>query len=341
MMTTTPFSQPSPSPLLPSRVPHAAELSQVCKRYGEVTALDGLSLAIEPGEVVALLGPNGAGKTTAVSLLLGLLGPDGGSARLFGQDPRSPAARMRAGAMLQISKVPETLTVGEHLELFASYYPAPLPLAEAVELAGLEGLEGRPYGKLSGGQKQRLLFALAVVGDPDLLFLDEPTVGLDVVSRRALWGRIRELVQRGRTVLLTTHYLEEAESLADRIVVIDRGRVIAEGTPAEIEAKAGNRRVRCRTSVPLGTIRGLPGVVRAERLHGDAHGVADESPRPSQRGDLVEILSGAAESVVRELLARDAHLRDLEVRGAGLEEAFLALTGNRLDGHADHASPLN
>jgi len=322
---------------------YAAELTQVSKRYGEVTALDGLSLAVEPGEVVALLGPNGAGKTTAVSLLLGLLAPDGGSARLFGQDPRSPAARMRAGAMLQISKVPETLTVGEHLQLFASYYPAPLPVAEAVALAGLEGLEDRPYGKLSGGQQQRLLFALAVVGDPDLLFLDEPTVGLDVVSRRGLWGRIRELVQRGRTVLLTTHYLEEAESLADRIVVVDRGRVIAEGTPAEIEARAGNRRVRCRTAVPLGTVRGMPGVVRAEVLHAEAsHGNGNGSRRPG-RGDLVEILTGAAEAVVRELLERDADLHDLEVRGAGLEEAFLALTGNRIAGHHEdrsiHTSP--
>ena len=287
----------------------AAELAQVSKRYGEVVALDGVDLAVRPGEVVALLGPNGAGKTTAVSLLLGLLAPDGGAARLFGDDPRSLAARTRAGAMLQVAKVPETLTVGEHLRLFASYYPAPLPVAEVVALAGLDGLERRWFGKLSGGQKQRLLFALALVGDPDLLFLDEPTVGLDVASRRGLWERIRELVQRGRTVLLTTHYLEEAEALADRIVVVDHGRVIAEGTPAEIEARAGSRRVRCRTRVEPGEVLALDGVVRAER-----------------HGEELEVLASVAEPVVRHLLDRDPQLARLEVRGAGLEEAFLTLT---------------
>ncbi|HMB52180.1 MAG TPA: ABC transporter ATP-binding protein [Thermoanaerobaculia bacterium] len=298
----------------------AAELVQAAKRYGDVVALDGVDLAVRPGEVVALLGPNGAGKTTAVSLLLGLLAPDGGQAQLFGQNPRSPAARMRAGAMLQVSKVPDTLTVAEHLTLFASYYPAPLPVAEAVALAGLEGLERRHYGKLSGGQKQRLIFALALIGDPDLLFLDEPTVGLDVASRRTLWERIRELVQRGRTVLLTTHYLEEAEALADRIVVIDRGRIIAEGTPSEIEARAGSRRVRCRTRVEVGEVLALDGVVRAER-----------------RGDEIEVLATAAEPVVRHLLAHDPHLARLEVRGAGLEEAFLTLTRHDDDSNQEAA----
>ena len=299
----------------------AAELAGAHKRYGAVTALDGVDLAVRPGEVLALLGPNGAGKTTAVSLLLGLLSPDAGTARLFGHPPRSMAARTRTGAMLQVSSVPETLRVREHVELFASYYPAPLPVAETLSVAGLDGLAERPYGKLSGGQKQRLLFALALCGDPDLLFLDEPTVGLDVASRRGLWERIRELVRRGRTVLLTTHYLEEAEALADRVVVLDRGRILAEGTPAEIEARAGSRRVRCRTAVPLAAVAALPGVVRAERLGAD-----------------VVILTAAAEPVVRELLARDPDLSHLEVRGAGLEEAFLALTGERPDA-ADTDSP--
>src|SRR5436305_1471950 len=168
-----------------------AELRRAVKRYGAVTALAGIDFAVHPGEVVALLGPNGAGKTTAVQLLLGLIRPSGGEVRLFDQDPRSTAARVRVGAMLQISKVPETLKVREHVELVSSYYPHPLPAAEVMAAAGLEGLENRLFGKLSGGQRQRVLFALALCGDPDLLFLDEPTVGLDVEARRAFWEQIR------------------------------------------------------------------------------------------------------------------------------------------------------
>ncbi|HEX2164531.1 MAG TPA: ABC transporter ATP-binding protein, partial [Thermoanaerobaculia bacterium] len=216
----------------------AAALVGASKRYGAVLALDRVDLAVERGEVVAVLGPNGAGKTTAVSLLLGLKRPDGGAARLFGLEPSSPAARRRVGAMLQVAKVPETLRVAEHVRLFSSYYSRPLPEGEVMALAGLEGLEKRAYGQLSGGQKQRLCFALAVCGDPDLLFLDEPTAGLDVASRRGLWERIRALVARGRTVLLTTHHLDEADALADRVVVLQAGRVLAQGTPAAIKRQA-------------------------------------------------------------------------------------------------------
>jgi len=290
--------------------PPPAALAGATKRYGDTTALAGLDLEVQPGEVLALLGPNGAGKTTAVSLLLGLVSPDEGTARLFGRDPRSPAARSRAGAMLQVSKVPETLRVAEHVELFSSYYPRPLPVAETIALAGLAGLERRPYGELSGGQKQRLMFALAVCGDPDLLFLDEPTVGLDVTARRGLWDRVRELVGRGRTVLLTTHHLEEADALADRVVVLDRGRVLACGSPAEIKARAAGRRIRCTTRAAREAIAALPGVTRVER----------------QGGETV-VLATAAEPVVRELFRRDPGLSGLEVTGAGLEDAFLALTG--------------
>ena len=225
-----------------------AELSGVTKRFGAIVALNGISLAIQPGELVALLGPNGAGKTTAVRLLLGLTRPDTGTARVFGSDPRDARNRMRTGAMLQVGKVPETLRVREHIELFSSYYPDPLPLQEIVDAAGLRGLENRLFGELSGGQKQRLLFALAICGNPDLLILDEPTVGLDVDARRGIWEEIRRFVDRGRSVLLTTHYLQEADSLADRIVVIDRGRIIAEGTPAEIKGRASGKRIRCSTS---------------------------------------------------------------------------------------------
>lgn len=213
----------------------AAALTSVTKMYGAQRALDGIDLHVGRGELVALLGPNGAGKTTAVKLMLGLLAPDAGVVRVFGFDPRESRHRQRTGAMLQVARVPETLRVREHIDLFSLYYPHPLPMAEVTGAAGLRGLENRFFGSLSGGQKQRLLFALAICGDPDLLFLDEPTVGLDVHARRTLWTQIRALLARGKSMLLTTHYLEEADALADRIVVINHGRVIANGTPAEIK----------------------------------------------------------------------------------------------------------
>lgn len=214
-----------------------AELRQVRKRYGTTEALRGVDLSIERGELVALLGPNGAGKTTAVRILLGLAKADSGSATVFGCPPASTDAKLRRGALLQVARVPETLKVREHIELFSSYYPNPLPFAETIAAAGLQGIENRLFGELSGGQKQRVLFALALCGNPDLLFLDEPTVGLDVEARRALWSRIRAFVARGGSVLLTTHYLDEADALANRVAVINHGRIIAEGTPAEIKAR--------------------------------------------------------------------------------------------------------
>lgn len=284
-------------------------LRGVSKRYGTLAALDGVSLELRPGEIVALLGPNGAGKTTAVNLLLGLARPDGGRVHLFGGSPQAAAVRARVGAMLQLSGVPETLTVAEHLRVFASYYPRPSPLGEVTERAGLTGLERRLYGRLSGGQKQRLHLALALVGNPDLLILDEPTVGLDVGSRHALWNVIRKAAAGGKTVLLTTHLLEEADALADRVVILQGGRVRAEGTPAAVKAQVAGRRVRCVTRLDAEAIRSLPGVTSAMR-----------------DGAVTVILATRAEPVVAELLRRDPALSGLEVSGAGLEEAFLALT---------------
>jgi ABC-2 type transport system ATP-binding protein len=215
-----------------------AQFTRVTKSYGDVEALRGLDLTIRPGELLALLGANGAGKTTAVRTLLGLTKPTTGEVRVFGGDPRDAKTRTRVGAVLQISRVPETLKVREHIHLFSSYYPNPLPMAEVIEAAGLQGLEKRKFGQLSGGQQKRVLFALAICGNPDLLILDEPTVGLDVEARRALWKQIRAFVARGKSVLLTTHYLAEAEALADRVVVIHRGLVVKEGTPREIKGDA-------------------------------------------------------------------------------------------------------
>jgi ABC-2 type transport system ATP-binding protein len=302
MKTQTKFEDGQP-------LAQVAELRRAVKRYRAVTALDGIDFVVRPGEVVALLGPNGAGKTTAVQLLLGLVRASEGEALLFGHDPRRAEGRMRTGAMLQVSKVPETLKVKEHVDLISSYYPDPLPAREVMAAAGLEGLENRLFGKLSGGQKQRVLFALALCGNPDLLFLDEPTVGLDVESRRAFWTVIEEKASQGRSVLLTTHYLEEADALADRIVLINKGRIVAEGTPAEIKARAAGRKVRCVTSLSLEEVAALPGVRSA---HGD--------------GELTELFVADAERAVRELLSRDPGLSGLEVRGADLEEAFLTLT---------------
>ena len=218
-----------------SATPEAAVLSSVSKSYGAQLALDRVNLHVASGELLALLGPNGAGKTTAVKLMLGLLKPDQGTVRVFGGDPRETRHRQRTGAMLQVGRIPETMRVREHIDLFSSYYPHPLPMAEVIGTAGLQGIENRLFGELSGGQKQRVLFALAICGDPDLLFLDEPTVGLDVHARRAMWAQIRTLLERGKSILLTTHYLEEADALAHRVIVIHHGRVIANGTPAEIK----------------------------------------------------------------------------------------------------------
>jgi len=286
-----------------------ASLDGVNKNYGNVRALRGVDFRVRSGEVVALLGPNGAGKTTAVKLLLGLMPPNSGKVRVFDGDPTNPENRMRTGAMLQVGRVPETLRVREHIDLFCSYYTKPMATAEILAAAGLEKLGDRKFGDLSGGQRQRVLFALAICGDPDLLFLDEPTVGLDVEARRMLWDEIRRMVDRGKTVLLTTHYLQEADALADRVVVINQGEMIAEGTPAEIKAKTSGKRIRCITGLDPGVLSQIAGVSAVK-----------------QDREAVEIHTREAELVVRELLARDAQLSGLEITSAGLEEAFLALT---------------
>ena len=220
----------------------AASLHEVTKRYSNgVVALDRVSLELQNGEIVALLGPNGAGKSTAVKLMMGLTSPTKGRVRVFCGDPRVAGNRLRTGVMLQVGRAPEMLRVREHVEIMRGYYPRPLPVADIVRAAGLEGIEERMFGQLSGGQKQRVLFALALAGDPDLIFLDEPTVGLDIEARRRMWAEIRSLRSRGKTVLLTTHYLEEADALADRIIVLSKGRVICEGSPAEVRASASGQ----------------------------------------------------------------------------------------------------
>jgi ABC-2 type transport system ATP-binding protein len=289
-----------------------ATLANVTKRYGATTALDGLSLALRPGEIVALLGPNGAGKSTAVRLLLGLISATSGVASVFGSDPRDPATRVRIGAMLQVARIPETLRVREHLDLFRSYYPRPLPMEEIVQIAQLDGIESRFYSQLSGGQKQRVLFGLALCGDPDLIMLDEPSVGMDIEARRGLWQQIRTLADRGKTVLLTTHYLEEADALAHRIIVINKGKIVSEGTPSDIKRRGAGRKISCRTDLDIEYLRTLPSVTSVERNR-----------------DAVVVTAGEAERVVREMLLQDAALSNLEIASPALEDAFLALTSSR------------
>jgi ABC-2 type transport system ATP-binding protein len=316
------FAEALPTTAVPSPAAHdtIASLTHITKRYGNsVLALDDLSLSLRRGEIVALLGPNGAGKSTAVKLMMGLSSPTSGSVRIFGADPRQTATRLRTGVMLQVGKAPEMLRVREQVNIFRGYYPNPMAYADIVHAAGLQGIEERMFGQLSGGQKQRTLFALALAGDPDLIFLDEPTVGLDIEARRGMWAQIRSLAARGKTVLLTTHYLEEADALSHRIVVINKGRVVCEGTPAEVKslgsATAGNstgrnlKIIRCATSLATATILAIPGVTGAEIS-----------------GTLTKITSTQPEATLRELLALDLSLHSLEVQSPALEDAFLALT---------------
>jgi ABC-2 type transport system ATP-binding protein len=286
-------------------------LKGAVKSYGAVRAVNGLDLEIPAGGVTALLGPNGAGKSTAIGLMLGRLRPDSGTAHIFGLDPRELAARRRIGVMLQTAKLPRQLQVGEIIALFAGYYPAPMSVAEAVKLAGLEGLEKRRCAALSGGQQRRLQFAMAAVGRPDLLLLDEPSVGLDLEARRAMWATVRLLRERGATILLTTHHLEEAEALADRVVVIDKGRVRAEGTVTEMKSIVSGRTIRCVTALDDAALKALPGVRSVARA-----------------GRAAVLVTGNADETMRALLMADASVADLEIAGAGLEEAFDALVAN-------------
>ena len=287
-----------------------AALRGVVKHYGAVTAVAGLDLHIYGGELLALLGPNGAGKSTCVSLLLGLLRPDAGRAELFGSDPQNVNVRRRIGVMLQSAELPATLRVGELLRLTASYYPQPRDLYESAGLAGVTDVLARPYAKLSGGQKRRVQFALALCGRPGVLFLDEPTVGMDIDARERLWTTMRTLVGEGCAVVLTTHYLEEAEALATRVVVLGRGRILSEGSVDALRARVASTRIRCLSSLDAARIAGWPGVEKVE--HEGEH--------------LVIIGSAEVERLIRRLLDSDPDLRELEVRRAGLAEAFTHLT---------------
>jgi ABC-2 type transport system ATP-binding protein len=288
-----------------------ATVDGVTRRYGPVTAVDGLSLQIRRGQTVALLGPNGAGKTTTVELLLGLAQPDAGVVGLFGGPPADAVAAGRVGAMLQDAGLPQGARVAELLGLVRSLYPDPLSLADTLRLADLEPLAQRQVQRLSGGQRQRVRLALALAGNPELLILDEPTAALDVDARRTFWDRVRAYVSAGRTVLFATHRLEEADAVADRVVVIAGGRLLADGTPDQVKAQAAGRSTISVAADGLSRylLENLPAVQTVRQ----------------DRGRLT-LSTSDPDATIRALLQHAPHVQDLEVTRAGMEEAFLHLT---------------
>ena len=302
--------------------PAAIRISQLVKRYGELTAVDGLDLQVQAGECFGLLGPNGAGKTTTCEILEGLLAPSSGDVELLGKrwDKDERELRGRVGVALQETKLSDKLSVEETLALFRSFYPTGRDIEELLGAMQLQEKRDAWVSKLSGGQRQRLAVACALVGDPDLLFLDEPTTGLDPQSRRSLWDIIVAFKGRGKTVLLTTHYMDEAERLCDRVAVIDHGKVIALGTPRElIRSLGGAHMVELATTpeLSLDDLKALPSVNSA-RSQAGMHVLAVDEPH---------VTLPAVLDLVR---AKKVELTQLTTRNATLEDVFVALTGRHL-----------
>ena len=311
------------APCPPSHVA-AIELTGVHKRFGMVQAVRGIDLRVEPGEVVAFLGPNGAGKTTTIDMVLGLSDPSAGKASVYGMAPKDAVRRGLVSAVMQSGGLLKDLTVAETIAYTAHLFPRSRPAAEVLARAGITEIAGRLVGKCSGGEQQRLRFAMALLPDPLLLLLDEPTQGMDVEGRRSFWAAIRHDAEAGRTIVFATHYLEEADAYADRVVLVRRGEVVADGTAAEVKALASGRTVRATLEGPdEAALRSIPGVDRVE-----------------VRGSSVIVHCADSDAVARYLLTETA-AKDLEVTALGLEEAFVALTGD--DSHrvpvADAGSP--
>ncbi len=289
----------------------AVDLKKLTKRYGLVTAVNDLSLAIESGEIVAFLGPNGAGKTTTIDMLLGLARPDAGTVQVYGRSPADAIAHGEISAVMQSGGLLKDFTVAETVAYTASLHVAPRPVAEVLDRAGIAKIATRRVGQCSGGEQQRLRFALALLSSPRLLVLDEPTTGMDVETRRDFWRSIREDAAQGRTVMFATHYLDEADAYADRIVLIRQGSIVADGTAAEVKGLASGRQVRA--TLPGGetdVLRGLPGVTGVDA-----------------QGDSVTVHCTDSDLVARHLLTQTA-ARDLEVTSSNLEAAFVALTAD-------------
>jgi ABC-2 type transport system ATP-binding protein len=306
------ITHPNLAAAAPNAATTAVRFDSVTRRFGQVTALDRVDLTIRAGDTVALLGPNGAGKSTAIGLMLGLLQPTSGSVTVLGQSPRTAIAAGRIGSMLQDAGLPSNVRVGELVGFARRLYPNPLDAGTIIQRAGLADLADRSVDRLSGGEAQRLRFAIAIAGDPDLVFLDEPTVAMDVETRRAFWADMRRSAAEGRTILFATHYLEEADQVADRVIVLDHGRIVADGSGRSLRSRVAGRTVRFdTTAADPARLGALPGVTQVD-----------------VRGDAVRLTTTDADATVRALVATDIQIRDLEVTGADLEEAFIALTSD-------------
>jgi ABC-2 type transport system ATP-binding protein len=301
----------------------AIETHQLTRFFNDFCAVDGIDLAVERGTFYGFLGPNGAGKSTTIDMLLGLLAPDAGSVSVFGRSPADAVAGGAVGGMLQTGTLIRDLSVRELVAMIASLYPAPLGVHEALELAGIGDISAQRTQKLSGGQTQRVRLAVALVSDPQLLVLDEPTVALDVESRHAFWTTMRAFAARGKTIVFATHYLEEADAYADRAVLMAHGAIVADGPTTEIRAMVGTRTLRATLpGTELDALAALPGVSGAER-----------------RGDAIVLHCADSDAAIRALLAAYPDARDIEIAAAGLEQAFLQLTGDGRDAGAGEAQP--
>ncbi|SFL36612.1 ABC-2 type transport system ATP-binding protein [Paenibacillus sp. 1_12] len=286
------------------------ELQHVTKEFKGKRAVDDVTLTIPEGSVVALLGPNGAGKTTTVAMTLGLRKPTSGTIRLLGGNPQDRAVKDRIGAMLQEVHSIDGLKVGETIDLFRHYYSKPLPLERLLKISGLVEEKGKLGTALSGGQKRRLGFALALAGDPSVLFLDEPTVGMDVSSRQLFWETVKAMAGQGRTIILTTHYLEEADAIANRVVVINKGKLVADGTPEEIKATTNSKILSFTAGLGLTEerLRSLPGIMDTE-----------------WKGRRVKLYSSDTDQLIAAIVRQELDATDIEIQSVGLEEAFQAL----------------
>ena len=292
------------------------QVASLTKTFGAVRAVDGIDLVVAPGETVALLGPNGAGKSTTIDMILGLAEPDSGQVRVFGRAPAEAIQRGAIGAMLQTGELLRDLTVREVLVMMASLYPNPASIDSVVDVTGLGDIVDRRTNKLSGGQTQRVRAAIALISNPDLLILDEPTVAMDVEGRRLFWTSIRNIAATGKTIVFATHYLDEADTYADRIVLMAKGRIVADGPATEIKATVGLRTIRATLpDVATAALNALDGVKNSER-----------------RGEAVVLHCTDSDAAIRALLNSYPEARDIEISGAGLEQAFLLLTGDHDSG---------